>query len=92
MVTQEEIVEKLKKVMDPHTAQSVWDMGLVEDLEIDGDKVNLVFKPSSPFCPIGAQLAVAIKKAVKEAGASEVNIKVVDYIRDKEVEQMLKEI
>ncbi len=92
MVTQEEIVEKLKKVMDPHTAQSVWDMGLVEDLEIDGDRVNLVFKPSSPFCPIGAQLAVAIKKAIKEAGASEVNIKVVDYIRDKEVEQMLKEI
>jgi|Deesub1362A_J573_1020465.scaffolds.fasta_scaffold00089_81 metal-sulfur cluster biosynthetic enzyme len=92
MVTQEEVIEKLKNVMDPHTAQSVYDMGLIEDLTVDGDLVKLTFKPSSPFCPIGMQLAVAIKKAVREAGAKEIEIKVVDYIRDKEVEEMLKEV
>ncbi len=88
MVSDEEVVEKLKKVVDPHTRQSVWEMGLIEDLEVSENEVNLVFRPSSPFCPIGQQLAMAIKRSVEELGIK-AKVKVTGYVKEKELTEML---
>ena len=88
MVDKDEVVERLRKVMDPHTKQSVWDMGLIEELEVEGDTVRLTFRPSSPFCPIGQQLAVAIKRSVEELGVR-VEVKVSGYIREEELNELL---
>ncbi len=88
MVDKDEVVERLRKVMDPHTKQSVWDMGLIEELEVEGDTVRLTFRPSSPFCPIGQQLAFAIKRSVEELGVR-VEVKVSGYIREEELNELL---
>jgi len=88
MVSREEVIERLRKVMDPHTKQSVWDMGLIEELEVEGDKVRLIFRPSSPFCPIGQQLAFAIKRSVEELGVK-AEVKVSGYIKEEELNQLL---
>jgi len=65
MVSEEAIVEKLKTIIDPHTGQSMYDMGLISDLKVEGGEVSLTFEPSSPYCPIGVQLAQAIKNGVE---------------------------
>jgi metal-sulfur cluster biosynthetic enzyme len=88
MVDKKEVVERLRKVMDPHTKQSVWDMGLIEELEVEGDKVRLIFRPSSPFCPIGQQLAFAIKRSVEELGVK-AEVKVSGYIKEEELNELL---
>ena len=88
MVDKDEVVERLRKVMDPHTKQSVWDMGLIEELEVEGDTVRLIFRPSSPFCPIGQQLAFAIKRSVEELGVR-AEVKVSGYIREEELNELL---
>ena len=88
MVDKDEVVEGLRKVMDPHTKQSVWDMGLIEELEVEGDTVRLIFRPSSPFCPIGQQLAFAIKRSVEELGVR-AEVKVSGYIREEELNELL---
>jgi metal-sulfur cluster biosynthetic enzyme len=88
MVDKEEVVERLKKVMDPHTKQNVWDMGLIEELEVEGDTVKLIFRPSSPFCPIGQQLAFAIKRSVEDLGVK-AEVKVSGYIKEKELNELL---
>ena len=88
MVSETEVVEKLKKVVDPHTRQSVWEMGLIEGLEVSDNEVSLVFRPSSPFCPIGQQLAMAIKRSVEELGVK-AKIKVTGYVKEKELTEML---
>ncbi len=91
MVEENKVVEKLKSVIDPHTGQSVYDMGLIEDLAISEDKVALKFRPSSPFCPLGVQLAESIKKALKEV-VDKVDITVVGYINEEELNKRLKEV
>lgn len=88
MVDESQVVERLKKVMDPHTGQSVWDMGLIEDLKVEGSEVSLTFRPSSPFCPIGQQLAFAIKRSVEELGIK-AKVKVVGYVKEKELNEVL---
>ena len=88
MVSKEEVVERLKKVVDPHTKQNVWDMGLIEELDVSDDKVRLIFRPSSPFCPIGQQLAFAVKRSVEELGVK-AEVKVSGYIKEKELNEIL---
>jgi len=88
MVSKEEVVEKLKKVVDPHTRQSVWDMGLIEELEVKDNEVHVTFRPSSPFCPIGQQLAFAIKRSVEDLGVR-AKVKVTGYVKEKELNELL---
>lgn len=87
----ESIVESLEKVIAPETGLSVIAMELVKDLEVKGKKAILKFRPPSPVCPLGIQLAFNIKKAVESVeGVEVVNIKVIDYIRAEELNEMLR--
>ncbi len=90
MVNEEDVIEKLKSVVDPHTRQNVWDMGLIEELEVGDNEVKLTFRPSSPFCPIGQQLAFAIKRSVESLGVK-ANVKVVGYVKENELNRALVE-
>ncbi|MFQ6050798.1 MAG: iron-sulfur cluster assembly protein [Candidatus Hydrothermarchaeota archaeon] len=87
------IIKKLKEIKDPHTGKSVYDMNMIENLEVKEDKVRLNFRPTSPFCPIGIQLATAIKKGLKEIEEiKSIDLKVVGYVKEKEVNEILKKI
>ena len=60
--------EKLKEVIDPHTGINIVDMGMVKEITRKGDKLKVVIKPTSPFCPVGNYLIQAVKEKVKELG------------------------
>jgi len=91
MVNESEVIEKLKIVMDPHTGMSVYDMGLISDLKIEKEKISLKFTPTSPFCPIGANLAIGIKNVLKEIkGIKDIEITVKGHMQEKELNEMLK--
>lgn len=92
MVTVEDVLERLGKVMDPETGIDVVNMKLIADLEVqDGGDVSLTFVPSSPFCPLGIQLAFAIKEAVKEVeGVGKVTVKVDNHLQADMINEMLE--
>ncbi|MFO7619409.1 MAG: iron-sulfur cluster assembly protein, partial [Thermoplasmata archaeon] len=93
MALQENAIETLKAVLDPHTGLSVWDMGLIHDMKIDGGAISLTFIPTSPFCPLGIQLALSIKKAlVKLEGVAKVNVKIEGHMNAVEINEMLASI
>jgi len=80
------VVEALRGVLDPHTGVSVYDMGLISELAVSEDSVSLTFMPTSPFCPVGAELAKAIKdQLLTVPGVKKVNIKVVGHLRADEI-------
>jgi len=84
------VVEVLREVIDPHTGVSVYDMGLVSELEVKADSVSLTFMPTSPFCPVGIELAKAIReKVLSIEGMLRCDVRVVGHIR---AEQMNKEL
>jgi len=90
MALQDKAIEAMKGVLDPHTGISVWDMGLIHDMKVDGETISLTFIPTSPFCPLGIQLAVAIKNAIlKIEGVKKANIKVEGHLNAVEINEML---
>ena len=90
MTLEEKAIETLQGVMDPHVGLNVWDMGLIHNMKFDGDTVSATFIPTSPFCPMGIQLAMAIKKALlKMDEINKVNIKIDGHLNAVEINEML---
>ncbi len=90
MDKKETVVETLRGVVDPHTGVSVYDMGLVSELVVTEDTVSLTFMPTSPFCPVGIELARSIREHVLLVpGIKSCNIKVVGHIRAEEINEAL---
>lgn len=84
------VVEALRGVLDPHTGVSVYDMGLISEIVVDDDRVSLTFMPTSPFCPVGIQLAMAIRDQVLTVeGVSKCDVKVVGHIKADEINRAL---
>ncbi|MDO9538026.1 MAG: iron-sulfur cluster assembly protein [Thermoplasmata archaeon] len=90
MTTQENAIATLQAVMDPHTGLSVWDMGLIHDMKIEGGVITLTFIPTSPFCPLGIQLAISIKQALsKLEGVTKVNVTIEGHMNAKDINALL---
>ena len=86
------VLERLKQVIDPETGMDVISMKLIPDLQVDDSGgVSAVFRPSSPVCPLAVNLAINIKKAIREVpGISEVELTVVDFVGQKMLNEQLK--
>jgi metal-sulfur cluster biosynthetic enzyme len=90
MDRKDEVVEVLRSVLDPHTGVSVYDMGLVSELVVSNDSVSLTFMPTSPFCPVGVELAKAIRdRVLAMEGMRSCNVKVIGHIRADEINEAL---
>ncbi len=82
MSIRERVIDVLKTVEDPEVRQDVYSLKLVYDLEVNEGSgvVSLKFRPTVPNCPIGIQLALAIKKALLEIEeVRRVNLTVTDF-------------
>jgi len=92
-ITVEQIIkEKLSKVIDPETGLDVGRMDLVHNLQVEGGYVTLVFRPSSPVCPMAFKLAADIRDAVRSVpGVSRVTVKVENLHRAAELESLLED-
>jgi metal-sulfur cluster biosynthetic enzyme len=85
-------VEKaLSVVIDPETGLSVTRMDLIHDLRVEADMtVGLVFRPSSPECPMAYALANSIKRSILGLDwVNSVTIKVENYTRADHLESII---
>ena len=94
MQLKEKIENALRQVIDPETSMDVIRMQLVKNLNADEDgSVSLTFIPSSPYCPLGFQLAISIHEAVKKVdGVTKVKIDVENFVRAEELRKILDEL
>lgn len=92
MVTEQDVIEAIKRVVDPHTGVNVYDMGLISELTIENDEIALTFIPTSPICPMGLQLAKDIKNKLCELeGVSECKVNVVGHVEAEEINKFLNQ-
>ena len=90
MATEDEVISVLKEIVDPHTNMSIYDMGLISELEVTDDEVSLVFRPTSPFCPLGIQFAQNIKRRLDQLdGVKKAAIKVVGHVHEDAINEQL---
>jgi len=93
-MNKQEILKILEKIYDPEHPVSVVEMGIVEEDDIEiGEKVRVRFKPTSPFCPMGALIGVVIKYGLEKALNQEVDVEVKPgtHVNESMVNSMMKD-
>jgi metal-sulfur cluster biosynthetic enzyme len=82
----------LAEIIDPETGLSIMRMDLVHGLEVGpGGSVTLIFRPSSPVCPMAYSLANSIKNRLEKIGAvGSITIRVENFDRAAHLESLLQ--
>jgi metal-sulfur cluster biosynthetic enzyme len=76
--TVEDVREALTNVIDPELGLDFVELGLVYEIEVEGDEVYVTFTLTSPGCPIGPQVTEQMEEFVGELdGVSKVYPKMV---------------
>jgi len=79
MVTQEKIEEALGKVIDPHVGMSVVDMGMIRDIAVEGNEVEVKMVLTAPGCPLASYLVEQVRKAAEGvAGVEKAKVTLLD--------------
>ena len=76
--TKDDIIAALKTVFDPEIPVNIWDMGLVYDIIISPDSVDIKMTFTSPTCPMMEEILNQVKTAVSNVVApTPVNVELV---------------
>ena len=66
MINKEPVIEILKKINDPELNIDVWTLGLIYNIDINENNVNVLMTFTTPMCPYGPWLVEDIKKKLLE--------------------------
>ena len=98
-MTKENIIDTLKTVYDPEVPiLDIYNMGLIYDVDVKNDDVNITMTLTTPACPMGDMILEMVKNAIKEKYPNaNVNIDLVfeplwspDMIKDEDIKQMFQ--
>ena len=64
MPTKDEVVEALRQVEDPELGMDIVELGLLYDVEVDGQNVKVHYSLTSLGCPAGPMIEEDIHNAV----------------------------
>ena len=78
MIIKQNVIEALKKCIDPEIKIDVWTLGLIYDIEINKkNDIEIRMTFTTPFCPYGPMLVQDITsslKNIKDAGQVKVDV------------------
>ena len=71
-----EVIAAIRECYDPEIPVNIYDLGLIYDVSINGDKhVNLIMTLTSPHCPVAEILPEQVRTRVELVeGVNEVNM------------------
>lgn len=82
MVTQEQVLQALKSVVDPDLHRDIVTLGFVQDVRICDGAVAFTIELTTPACPVKDQLKAQAESAVRALhGVDQVNIKMEARVR-----------
>ena len=93
----EELVDSIRDAVavinDPHMGISIVEMGIVQDISVDGDEAKIVIKPTNPGCMSVTRIAADAKtQAEKVEGVSKVVIVVEGHVMADSINEMINYI
>ncbi len=66
MVSQEDVITVLKQVIDPELNIDIWTLGLIYNLDIREDHVDIRMTYTTPLCPYGPTIKEEILRKITE--------------------------
>lgn len=66
MVSEKDVTDALRRVVDPELRRDVVSLGMIEDLKVSGGVASFTLNLTTPACPLRAEM----EKSVRDAAAS----------------------
>lgn len=66
MVTSEQVYKALEKVIDPELHINIVDLGLIYDVIISSQEIEVVMTLTTPGCPLAPMIDRLVKEALNE--------------------------
>ncbi|MBI5378518.1 MAG: Mrp/NBP35 family ATP-binding protein [Thaumarchaeota archaeon] len=77
MVAVDEVLKTLSTVIDPDLKKDIVSMGMIKDLEINGNDLKFTLELTTPACPFNDEIEQDVRKAVSSiAGIGKFDMKV----------------
>ncbi|HVK49513.1 MAG TPA: 1,2-phenylacetyl-CoA epoxidase subunit PaaD [Pseudobacter sp.] len=77
-ISTRQVWDLLEEVTDPEVpVLSILDLGIVRDVKVDNDKVNIVITPTYSGCPAMDVISMSIRMQLLSHGYKEINISMV---------------
>lgn len=67
-LNKENIIEALKTVKDPELGLDIHTLGLIYDIKIGEDGIDILMTLTTPFCPYGDEIIQNVEKSLKKFG------------------------
>lgn len=75
MVSQDQIIDKLRQCLDPELGINIVDLGLVYGVSIESSRVNILMTLTTPSCPLDSYFVKDITSKLKSIkGISDVSV------------------
>ena len=75
MPTRDEVIEALRQVEDPELGMDIVDLGLLYDVEVEGQRVKVTHSLTSMGCPVGPLIQEDINRVTRELpGVEDVDV------------------
>ena len=68
MVTVDQVLSSLRKVVDPELHKDIVSMGMVKDLAITDGKVAFTLELTTPACPFNSEIEQDVRNAIASLG------------------------
>lgn len=65
VTTKKGVLEVLKTVYDPEIPINILDLGLIYDIDVNGDLVHIKMTLTTPLCPMSAVIVKDVKQKVE---------------------------
>ncbi len=78
MPTKEQVIEIAKQCFDPEIPVNIWDLGLIYDINVQPDRVDVQMSLTSQGCPSAQQIPQDLKtRIMDDLKVKTVNVQVV---------------
>lgn len=74
MITNEQVLNALKTVIDPELQRNIVDLGMVKNLQIDGNDISFTLALTQEGCPLKKDMQMMATEVLSKIGASSVDI------------------
>lgn len=75
MISQEQVIDKLRECLDPELGVNIVDLGLVYGVYIEGNRVSVLMTLTTPGCPLDSYFTKDITTKLKALkGISDVSV------------------
>ena len=67
-LAKDSVMVELRKVRDPEIGHSIVDLGLIYNVTITGNTVDVLMTLTTPFCPASEYLMTSVQDAIEGLG------------------------